>query len=298
VSELAKGSASQVLDEAYEMIAFSGFELPNGFVNHGAMACEALSTLGFDDEVGDWARRFSGIAGPSVEPEVPVSFDWRQALGTYGRLPEWIGFFETAVEDEGWAQVVATWVPRLVPALSTALFHGAIRTAHAVRAIESSDTVPRRRELARALAYWAARFREGENALPVPEVEDVLASVVEAAGEAARFYLGSPSIYYLHGVTGAMAVELLAVHLPPPAAAMALAQVRAEHVALYSGARRVAVPKVESPGALADDTALAEAATASGDPHQVKLVEACRRGWAVSADPAFPAASEVVTGLG
>jgi hypothetical protein len=33
------------LDEAYERIAGASFELPNGFVYHGAMACEALAML-------------------------------------------------------------------------------------------------------------------------------------------------------------------------------------------------------------------------------------------------------------
>ena len=40
---------SSALDEAFERLAFAGFELPNGFVNHGAMACEALAALGFED---------------------------------------------------------------------------------------------------------------------------------------------------------------------------------------------------------------------------------------------------------
>ncbi|HET6186849.1 MAG TPA: hypothetical protein VFE59_07590 [Trebonia sp.] len=51
---------------------------------------------------------------------------------------------------DGWPAVVQTWVPRLMPGLRTALFHGAIRTAHAVRAIDAADTEPRRGELARA----------------------------------------------------------------------------------------------------------------------------------------------------
>jgi hypothetical protein len=68
-----------------------------------------------------------------VDPVVPAGFEWRQALGDYHRLPEWIGYFSQAIDDDGWAAVVAAWVPRLMPALATALFHGAIRTAHAVR---------------------------------------------------------------------------------------------------------------------------------------------------------------------
>ena len=38
-------------------------------------------------------------------------------------------------------------------------------------------------------------------------------------------------IVHLHGVTGAMAVEILAAHIPATDGAAALAQVLAEHVA-------------------------------------------------------------------
>ena len=43
--------------------------------------------------------------------------------------------------------------------------------------------------------------------------------------------------------------------------------------------------------------ALPAIASGSLDPHQVKLVEACRRGHAATGDPAFAAAAETVTGL-
>ena len=42
---------------------------------------------------------------------------------------------------------------------------------------------------------------------------------------------------------------------------------------------------------------LTAVAVRSLDPHQVKLVEACRRGLAATGDPAFAAAAETVTGL-
>ena len=152
------------LDEAFERMAAASFELPNGFVNHGAMACEALAMLDCAGDIDSWARRFARAGGASVDPVVPAGFEWRQALGDYQRLGEWIGYFTRAIDDDGWPAVVATWVPRLTPALRTALFHGAIRTAHAVRAIDAADTPPRRGELARALGYWAARYREGQPA--------------------------------------------------------------------------------------------------------------------------------------
>jgi hypothetical protein len=281
------------LDEAFERMAAASFELPNGFVNHGAMACEALAVLDCSDDIDSWARRFAGAGGAKVEPVAAASFEWRQALGAYQRLPEWIGYFERAIDDDGWASVVETWVPRLMPALRTALFHGAIRTAHAVRAIDAVDSPPRRGELARALGYWAARYRAGQPAGPQDPADDPRDAVIQAAADGARHYLARPNILHLHGVTGAMAVEILVGHIPAAAAAPALAQVHAEHAALYAGVEPVDDPRPAGP----PGGELTLAAVRSLDPHQVKLVEACRRGLAATGDPAFAAAAETVTGV-
>jgi len=274
-------------------MASAGFELPNGFVNHGAMACEALDALGFEGELGEWAKRFARIAGPAVTAKAGASLDWRESLGDYKALPEWIGHFETALADDGWAEVVEVWVPRLVPGMATALFHGVIRVGHAVRAIQTADTSARREELARALGYWAARYRPGQVVSGADEMDDVQQSVVAAAADGARYYVASPSIYFLHGVTGAMAIELLAPHLSGSAQSAALAQLEAEHSAMYAGARPVAEVSVAG----APRQVLATAAEASGDPHEVKLVEAALRALGLSGDPVFSAASETVTGL-
>ena len=199
------------LDEAFERMAAASFELPNGFVNHGVMACEALAALDCAGDIDSWARRFARAGGASVVPVVPAGFEWRQALGDYGRLPEWIGYFTRAIDGDDWRAVVAAWVPRLMPALRTALFHGAIRTAHAVRAIDAVDTPPRRGELARALGYWAACYRDGQPASPLapagplPHAGDLRMAVVRAAAGGTRRYLARPGIVHLHGVTGAMA---------------------------------------------------------------------------------------------
>ena len=56
------------LDEAFERMAAASFELPNGFVNHGAMACEALAMLDCTGDIGSWARRFARAGGASVDP--------------------------------------------------------------------------------------------------------------------------------------------------------------------------------------------------------------------------------------
>src|SRR6266702_5745223 len=182
------GDTTPALDEAFERMAAASFELPNGFVNHGAMACEALAVLDCTEDIDSWARRFARAGGASVDPVVPAGFEWRQALGDYHRLPEWIGYFTRAIDGDGWPAVVAAWVPRLMPALRTALFHGAIRTAHAVRAIDSVDTAPRRGELARALGYWAARYHAGQPAGPQGPADDPRVAVVRAAAEGARHY--------------------------------------------------------------------------------------------------------------
>jgi len=235
------------LDEAFERMAAASFELPNGFVNHGAMACEALAVLDCTDDIDSWARRFARAGGASVDPVVPAGFEWRQALGDYYRLPEWIGYFTQAIDDDGWPTVVATWVPRLMPALRTALFHGVIRTAHAVRAVDAVDTPPRRGELARALGYWATRYRAGQPASPLPHAGDLRMAVVRAAADGARRYLARPDIFHLHGVTGAMAVEILAAHIPAADGATALAHVLAEHAALYAATEPVTQPHPASP---------------------------------------------------
>src|SRR5690242_9682901 len=109
----------------------------------------------------------------------------------------------------------------------------------------------------------------------------------------ARRYLARPGIVHLHGVTGAMAVEILAAHIPATDGAAALAQVRAGHAALYAATAPVTRPRPARP----PGSELAAAAVTSLDPHQVKLVEACQRGHTATGDPAFAAAAETVTGL-
>ena len=51
------------LDEAFERMAAASFELPNGFVNHGAMACEALAMLDCAGDIGSWRAGSPGRAG-------------------------------------------------------------------------------------------------------------------------------------------------------------------------------------------------------------------------------------------
>jgi hypothetical protein len=283
-----------VLDAAFDRLGRWGFDDPNGYVNHGPMACEALDALCRPLEVDSWSRLETGT--PPTNPVAPRRFIWTEALGDVTRAPQWMGYFQRAIADDGWEPVLNEWLPRLLPGMGVALFHGAIRCAHATRAVETADTPARRAELVRALGYWAALFDRGypPDLASVRGVGDVELAVVHAAADAARHYLARPNIITLHGVTAAMAVSILIRHTDQGAAAAALAQIKAEHAALYDGTDPI-------PGAAPPDlgqTTLVRAAIASGDAHAVKLVEACFRGFAATDDPVFLAAAERVVRRG
>lgn len=284
----------RVLDDAYDRLGRWGFDEPGGYVNHGPMACEALDALGRSDQVDGWSRLDDGT--PPVEPVAPIGFVWQDSLGDVTRAGEWMGLFAGAVADDGPEGVLAEWLPRLLPAMGVALFHGAIRTAHAARAVTEVDTPARRAELVRALGYWAALWAPGPpvDGAGVAPVDDVRRAIVEAAADGARRYVARPNIINLHGVTAAMAVALLVEHTDEDAARTALAQVHAEHAALYDGVEAATVDAAPDVTA----TSLVDAAVASGEAHAVKLVEAGRRGWAATGDPAFLAASERVVRRG
>jgi Questin oxidase-like len=172
---------THALDSAFDRVSALDFELPNRFVNHGPMACEALATLGYQDRIGEWVDSFEGTMGQAVTPVAPrwgPAWDWRDIAGDYRRLPEWMGFFAHSVDEDGWQAVVKDWVPRFMPALSSALYHGVIRTAHAVRAIGNADSPSRRAELARALGNWATWYHPGSPPGPAPAGDDPEAAAV------------------------------------------------------------------------------------------------------------------------
>ena len=201
-----------------------------------------------------------------------------------------MGYFGRAIDDDGWPDVVRTWVPRLMPGLVSALFHGVIRTSHAVRALAATDTRARRAELARALGNWAVWFGPGQPTDDTVVSGDAGIAIVEAAAQAAGCYVSEPNIVTLHGVTGAMAVHLLSGYVDPFDAASALTQLKAEHRQLYHDV---------TPGAAGDEhdewDLFAERAIGSFDPHQIKLVEACLRGLNLTGDPHFITAARLVT---
>jgi hypothetical protein len=286
-------SAIAVLDAALERVSALDYGATNPFVNHAPMACEALATLSLDSEIGDWVARYQISMRQGVTPVTPPwrsGFEWKELVGNHRLLPEWIGYFDQTINDQGWRAVVELWVPRLMPGLISALFHGVIRTSHAVRAIDVADTEARRAELARALGNWAVWFAPGASVDERAGSEDPQLIVLRAAARGARCYLAKPNIVSLHGVTGAMAVHLLAGYLYPPDAGAAVAQLRVEHRSLYRGV--TPMPGGEDTGW---NHRTAVTASRSYDAHQIKLVEACHRGFHLTGDSGFARAAETVT---
>ncbi len=282
-----------ILDDALDRVSALDFEVPNPFVNHAPMACEALAALSLDSLIEDWVERFETSMREAVLPVTPNwhgNFDWTDLLGDYRLLPEWTGYFGRAIDEEGWRVVVERWVPRLMPGLAAALFHGVIRTSHAVRGIEVADTRARRAELARALGNWAVWFSHGERADENAGFEDPELAALGAAALGAGCYVSEPNIFNLHGITGAMAVHLLGGHLSAPDAQDAVIQLRAEHRSLY----RDVAPRTADVEARWDE-AIVVAASSSYDAHQIKLVEASYRAFRITANPLFLLAAQVVT---
>ena len=171
-----------VLDDALEAISRTAPELENGNSNHAPMVAETLVTIGRDEMVLEWVdayRRDEGTRDrPSERP--PFEADWREALGNARLWPEWVGLFRRELAEQPWKDVLDPWASRLAPGLSGEATHGLIRTAHAVRALGQAETKPRLNELADALAYWAATYRDFGPAPPKREhfrLEEALAQV-------------------------------------------------------------------------------------------------------------------------
>ncbi len=149
------------LDDALQRLAAYGPDLRNGMTNHAPMAVEALCAMGRPDAVGPWVERYSRGMLPRPAAREPIGRDdWRNALAQEPRFADWCAFFEAELRGVPWREVLARWVSRLAPGLCAAATHGVIRVGHAARGLAEADTAPRRRELADALAYWAATYQE------------------------------------------------------------------------------------------------------------------------------------------
>lgn len=156
-------NSSEAMEDALAILAPTGPEYAGRLANHGPMAAQALVALDRPDAVVPWVESYKKrlLAHPGgTRPVDPKS--WREALGDNDRVGDWIVYFRGELQERPWKMVLAEWTARFSPGVVAAAFHGAIRTAHAVRSLEAQETKARVAELAEGLGYWAATY----NALP------------------------------------------------------------------------------------------------------------------------------------
>ncbi|MFI8996824.1 questin oxidase family protein [Streptomyces sp. NPDC053542] len=156
------------VNEALERLDDLGYERGerNELVNHGPMASEVLATLGHGDQIGTWvevyrAKPHHDRPAPFLPLDASDEGSWRSALGDFDRAGDWEQLFFRELTEAPWREVLVRWWPRLISGLLAGITHGAIRTAHAVRSLSGTPQPSRAQltELARGLAYWAARYR-------------------------------------------------------------------------------------------------------------------------------------------
>src|SRR5215475_165727 len=221
-----------VLDEVYLRFAQSDPFLPiTHFVDHATMGPEALVGLGLGGKVERWISRHR------VRPYKPPSTGnfrpsaWQTFLGRPDAHGDWLNYFEKDLENQPFQDVIACWVPRFAHEVGAFLFHGLIRTAHAVRALDHKDTRARRGELARGLALWAIGIKRDSRG-PAKEPPHDLNLETELLGYArvgAVALLQEPNVPRVHLVTGPMAYHMISHHLERAAHGAALASFANTH---------------------------------------------------------------------
>ncbi len=147
---------SDVLDDALERLGRYGPEFGGGLSNHGPMVIEALTRLGRGADVHRWLDQYCGrleVCQATPTGGTPVLAD----MSTYA---DWELYFARELADAPWLDVVRATLPRFAPGVMAAATHGWLRTAHAIRSLRQCETPERLAELARGLAYWAARYQE------------------------------------------------------------------------------------------------------------------------------------------
>jgi hypothetical protein len=263
---------SEVMGRVHRRFADTEPELENGFAEHATMGVEAMLALGLDpDSVDAWAERHL---------PTPTSHGSTQAVARDAIAPDLVG--------DGWPTVLQDHVVRLVGNLDVHLFHGLIRTAHAVRAIDTYDSPEARRELATGLAAWTIWAGDTPTEPHPSSAADPIAEVLEMARRGAAAFVTAPSIITIHAVTAPMAYLLMADHLTTSTHAIAASVFTRTH------RRYTAQPSRPDDRPFPATTNLQSLAE-RWDAHPVKLVEAAQRGYALTDDAAFLDAVETMT---
>ncbi len=129
------------IDDALHRIHAHADENARGFTSHAPMVVDALVAL-------DRANRIDAFLDEYL-PGFPAT----DAGGAQTATEAWGDVLDPG---SSWPAALDRALAELAPSAFAAATHGLIRVAHAVRGLERTDTPVRRRELARALAYWRA----------------------------------------------------------------------------------------------------------------------------------------------
>jgi hypothetical protein len=280
--------SEEALDAVYEKYARSHPFLPiTHFVDHATMGPEAMVGLGLGQQVQAWVAHHDVRTVEPPSTGIDIETNWTAALGRPGCHGDWLARLDREVREGRFEDVVARWVPRFLHEVGTWLFHGLIRTAHAVRALEHRDTPARRGELARGLALWAIGVKTPPPGRGVPIESPALArDILHLARAGAAAFVDDPSIPAVHWVTGPMAYLLIAHHLDPRIHPVAVASFARTHAGALEGFRdaerrsqSAAIPRL--------DEEQLERLTKETDAHPIKLTEAALRAYERTDDELF-----------
>jgi hypothetical protein len=154
-----------------------------GLSNHLPMALHALHVLGASDDdldrfAADYVRRKQLATTPADDGARSES----PRLGDFASFPAWHAHFTKRIATDGPRRTLVEALPELWSGVAAAAFHGPIRVAHAWE-------LGHPRELAAALAYWAARWQRVDVAPEAGPTMD-MAEWLAAAESAARSFSG------------------------------------------------------------------------------------------------------------
>ncbi len=300
-----------VLNELLDVGQRYAPEYRGGLSNHLPMALGALHGLGADeDRLRNFFDRYALRLGLGARPGRALA-DWSDHLGHVDAFADLFDTFRTMLGDEGAAPVLRRVLPRLMPGVGAAAFHGLIRTAYGVAAGHAGET-------AAGMAYWACRYLPLEApAAPAVDQRDPAAWVQALAADLAGISVEGGLIFErMRVVAGSAAFARHAGRLVIDAGTLtALADFAAQryaatrnftvlHLVTSCHAMRMLLPWLDdrdaalrayarafAAGCIASGIALQSAplpqpalgwpqvvqrAAASNDPHVIKLVYSCR----------------------
>ena len=139
-------------------------EFPAALANHAPMVLTMLDRLGAcEGRLRQALRRYREAHRLVPVPPRVARLDrdnWTSALGLRTREGDYRDFFDREVADHGSEATIRRFLPRLLPGIGASALHPLMRLAYGLLCQDP-------REVAAALAYWAACFL----ALPLPTGE-------------------------------------------------------------------------------------------------------------------------------